>query len=92
MKDPKFAIEVLKPEFESQINSKQKEFNWLNGAGQQLIIAESKLNPELVTTTESNLKEINDNWNNLNRTLYKYTIELPTTILVCLKYLISIII
>lgn len=92
MKDPTFAIEVLKPEFESQINSKQKEFNWLNEAGKQLIIAESKLNSELATTTQSNLKEINDNWNNLNGSLYKYTVELPTTILVNLNYIIFIII
>lgn len=87
MKDPTFAINVLKPEFESQINIKQKEFNWLNGAGQQLITAESQLNPELASTTESNLKEINKNWNNLNNSLYKYTVELPTTILVSLNYL-----
>jgi len=82
LKDPKFAIDVLKPEFESQINSKQKEFNWLNGAGKQLILAESKLNPELVTTTESNLKEINESWDNLNGSLYRYTVELPTILLV----------
>lgn len=82
LKDPQFAIDVLKPEFESQINSKQKEFDWLNGAGSQLIKAESNLNPQLATTTESNLKEINENWNNLNGSLYKYTVELPTTILV----------
>ncbi|XP_026810785.1 uncharacterized protein LOC113552228 [Rhopalosiphum maidis] len=81
LKDPQFAIDVLKPEFESQINSKQKEFNWLNGAGNQLIKAESQLNPQLVKTTESNLKEINENWNSLNGSLYKYTVELPTTIL-----------
>lgn len=87
LKDPKFAINVLKPEFESQINLKQKEFNWLNGAGQQLITAESKLNPELASTTESHLKEVNKNWDNLNNSLYKYTVELPTTILVSLNYL-----
>jgi hypothetical protein len=87
LKDPQFAIDVLKPEFESQINSKQKEFNWLNGAGNQLIKAESQLNPQLVKTTESNLKEINENWNNLNGSLYKYTVELPTTILVSLNYI-----
>jgi len=81
LKDPQFAINVLKPEFESQINLKQKEFNWLNGAGQQLITAESQLNPELASTTESNLKEVNTIWNNLNNSLYKYTVELPTTIL-----------
>lgn len=86
LKDPQFAIDVLKPEFESQINSKQKEFNWLNGAGNQLIKAESQINPELAKTTESNLKEINENWNNLNGSLYKYTVELPTTILVSLNY------
>jgi len=73
---------VLKPEFESQINSKQNEFNWLNGIGKQLISAESKLNPELVTTTESNLKEINESWDNLNGSLYRYTVELPTILLV----------
>lgn len=82
LNDPKFATDVLKPEFEFQINSKQKEFNWLNAAGKQLISAESKLNPELVATTESNLKEINENWDNLNGSLYRYTVELPTTILV----------
>uniref|UniRef100_A0A2H8TRL4 Nesprin-1 n=1 Tax=Melanaphis sacchari TaxID=742174 RepID=A0A2H8TRL4_9HEMI len=81
LKNPQFAIDVLKPEFESQINSKQKEFNWLNGAGNQLIKAESQLNPQLAKTTESCLKEINENWNNLNGSLYKYTVELPTTIL-----------
>lgn len=86
LKDPQFAINVLKPEFESQINLKQKEFNWLNGAGQQLITAESQLNPELASTTESNLKEVNTVWNNLNNSLYKYTVELPTTILVGPSY------
>lgn len=86
MKDPIFAIDVLKPEFESQINLKQKEFNWLNEAGKQLITAEFQLNPELANTTESNLKEINENWNNLNCSLYKYTVQLPTTILVSLSY------
>lgn len=84
MNDPKFAIDVLKPEFETQISIKQKEFNWLTGAGSQLIEAESLLNPELANTTESNLKEINENWNNLRDSLYKYTVELPTTILVIL--------
>lgn len=82
MTDPKFAIDVLKPEFESQINLKQKEFDWLNGAGTQLIKAESQLNPELVNNLESNIKEINEKWQNLNGSLYKYTVELPTTILV----------
>jgi len=86
LKDPQFAIDVLKPEFESQINDKQKEFSWLNEAGSKLIKAESQLNPQLTKTTESNLKEINENWNNLNRSLYKYTVELPTTILVSLNY------
>lgn len=86
LKDPKFAIDVLKPEFESQINLKQKEFNWLNVAGRQLIAAELQLNPELASTTESNLKEINNNWNSLNGSLYKYTVELPTIILVNLRY------
>jgi len=86
LKDPQFAINVLKPEFESQINSKQKEFNWLNGTGSQLIKAESQLNPQLAKTTESNLNEINEKWNNLNSSLYKYTVELPTTILVSLNY------
>jgi len=88
LKDPQFAIDVLKPEFESQINSKQKEFNWLNGAGSQLIKAESQLNPQLVKATESNLKEINESWNNLNSSLYKYTVELPTTILVSFIYIL----
>lgn len=83
MKDPKFAIDVLKPEFEYQINLKQKEFKWLNEAGKQLIEAESQLNPDLASTTESNLKEMNEKWDNLNVSLYKYTVELPTTILVC---------
>lgn len=82
MKDPKFAIDVLKPEFESQINSKQKEFNWLNKAGEKLIKAESQLNPELASTTESNIKETNEHWNKLNSSLFKYTVELPETILV----------
>lgn len=85
MKNPKFAMEVLKPEFESQINSKQKEFNWLNTTGKQLISAESELNLELVTTTESNLLEINEKWDSLNKSFYKYTVELPTTILVTSK-------
>lgn len=94
LNDPQFAIDVLKPEFESQINSKQKELNWLNGAGNQLIKAESQINPELAKTTESNLKEINENWNNLNGSLYKYTVELPTTILVslnCILFYLSLI-
>jgi len=91
LKDPQFAIDVLKPEFESQINSKQKEFNWLNEAGIQLIKAESQLNPQLAHNTESNLKEINESWNNLNSSLYKYTVELPTTILVNLNYTFLII-
>lgn len=90
LKDPKFAIDVLKPEFESQISSKQKEFNWLNEVGNQLIEAESKLNPELATTTESNIKDINKSWNNLNESLYRYTVELPTTILVSLFCPISL--
>lgn len=82
LKDPKFAIEVLKPEFESQINSKQKEFNWLNETGKRLIEAESDLNPKLASTTECNLKDINETWDVLNGSLHKYTVELPTTILV----------
>lgn len=82
MKDPKFAIDVLKPEFESQINSKQNELNWLNKAGEKLIKAEAQLNPELASTTESNIKEINEHWNKLNSSLFKYTVELPATILV----------
>lgn len=76
---------MLKPEFESQINLKQKEFNWLNEAGKQLITAEFQLNPELASTIESNLKEINENWHILNCSLYKYTVELPTSILVSLN-------
>lgn len=92
MKDPKFAIDVLKPEFESQISLKQKEFKWLNEAGKQLIEAESQINPDLASTTESNLKEVYENWDNLNNSLYKYTIELPTLILVSEIYLIFYII
>jgi len=92
LNDPQFAIDVLKPEFESQINLKQKEFNWLNEAGSQLIKAESQLNPQLAHNTESNLKEINESWNNLNGSLYKYTVELPTTILVSSNYTFFLII
>lgn len=86
LKDPTFAINVLKPEFESQITSKQKEFNWLNCAGKQLITAESQLNPELASTVETNLKEIDENWNSLKESLYKHTVELPTMILVSFKF------
>lgn len=73
---------MLKPEFESQISSKQKEFNWLNETGKRLIEAEFDLNPELVRTTECNLKDTNETWDVLNGSLHKYTVELPTTILV----------
>lgn len=90
MKDPKFAIDILKPEFESQINLKQKEFKWLNESGKQLIEAESQINPDLASTTESSLNEINENWDNLNHSLHKYTVELPTIILVSLNNLICI--
>lgn len=82
----------MKPEFESQINSKQKEFNWLNEAGEKLIKAESQLNPKLASTTESNIKDTNEHWNNLNSSLFKYTVELPATILVSLYVLIDFII
>lgn len=75
-------MKVLKPEFESQISSKRKEFDWLNGAGKRLVEVESNLNPDLASTAKSNLKEINDTWDNLNGSLHKYTVELPTKILV----------
>lgn len=89
-KDPKFAVEVLRPEFESQIDSKRKEFDWLDGAGKRLVEVESNSNPELASTTERNLKEINDTWDNLNESLHRYTVEWPTRILVSFEHFVFV--
>ncbi|XP_050520721.1 muscle-specific protein 300 kDa-like isoform X4 [Daktulosphaira vitifoliae] len=81
LKDPKFVTDVIKPEFESLIKTKQQEFDWLNNTGLKLIEAESRLHPELATSTENKLKEISTKWNELKESIYKNTIELPSKIL-----------